>query len=293
MTTKAWMVFLAAALAAATMGTTALARPVNPAQGWLLDLGFGVEHTSLAFSADPKISVATPWSTTDFLISDMPGVRHSGHQERSTVALLGLGYGWSRFAGEFLIGPKLMTVEWKEYDAITGKHLKDFEVAAPGVAFGTRLEGTPFRSGGFSLDLDFRLLLSIHRDSKVYETKVSTGERKEYYEANAVVLKRYEASMVGVDSGVGLTGSWAVGAFVPWLALKARNEAMTLNWSNEFVLPMSWSLKDYNLKSAKSFSPAAGLDWNFNRNATVRLEPGLANPASIWLSLFLCSGERP
>jgi hypothetical protein len=270
----------------------ASARPVNPAQGWLLDLGLGYGKTDLKPSKDPGISQATPWSATDFLLRDNPGVVHREHSEASSGALLGLGYGWPVFAAELLVGPRLMKVDWKEYDAVTGVHRKDFDVEAPGVAMGLLLEGTPYRSGGFSLDLDLRLLLSIHRDAKIYETNSSTGVRKDYYEANAILLKRYSASMVGSDASLGITASWTLGAFTPWLSLKARNDALALNWTNEFVIPMTWSLRDYNLKSARSFSPSLGLDWRFNRNAALRLEGDLGNPVGAWLSLSLCSGER-
>jgi len=272
------------ALAVWLMPAESLARPVNPATGWLSSVEMGGSTFKMEFAKDPYFESGSaksyPYKDTGLEVSDIA-------QSDGTI-FFALGYGWPRFALELLLGNRSSTIEWKE--KLNGTHTKDIRAEGLGGTYwGGRAAGTVWKGDIFSLALGAFLSVSPNWRVKVWELPEG-GDKYEYM--SKVPLSSYDAALVMAEGGLDITASWELGAWVPWLALDIRKETSTIGLQiNTAGVPIDG--KDYLLTPTKGAAIELGVDWRFTKSLLARVAVEAGNPTAALFSLNICSGERP
>lgn len=277
---------------ASLLAGTAGARPVDATPGVILEIGGGGGNRGMAFSKEPYINQDTVFGSTDFSLSQVD-LAFTDVTETASGLIVGLGYGWPRFGAQVLLGIRSVTLDWKEMALSTGTHKKDMEAEGSGLAWGARLEGTPWRGERFSLDLALFGVGMVDRKARLYETLLATGVRQEYAADNPNI--NYSAALVAIDAGIELTASYRFGNWIPWASIGSRAETAYFGFSQDFpvgVTRYNWELKDFTLEGSSTANPAVGVDWLLSGHGLARLEADLANPSGVWFSVTFRSGIR-
>ena len=264
--------------------TNSIARPVNPATGWLSSLEMDSSAWKLEFAKDPYFESGStksyPYKDTGLEVSDI--TQSDGSLQ------LAFGYGWPRFAAEIYLGNRTSTIEWKETQ--NGVHTKDIRAEGLGGSlYGLRLSGCIWKGDVFSIGLGSFIAVSPNWRVKVWE--IPDGKEKFEYRSD-VPLSSYDASLVMAEGGIDLTGYWTLGSWVPWVALDARKVTSIIDLQiNNAGIPISG--KDFVLQPTKGSGLTLGIDWRFTNNLLARLAIEAGNPGGAFLSINTCSGERP
>ena len=268
------------------------ARPVNPAEGFIFEVGGGGGNTDMKFSKDPFIHQSSP-SATDFSYQNLGtgDLLWSNFKQGSSDFSLGFGYNWPRFAFEFFLGAKNVSIAWEE--STGGTKTKDMKATGSSGLFGGRVEGTLFRGRRMSLDLAGFLSGGVANNAKVEETLVSTGKTQAIF--SDVPGAETTAAIVSADGGLEFTASWDYGKWVPWFSLGARSQTTHLGLQEKYrflIWDFVWDLRDFDLAPKASTNAVLGVDWRYNDKGSIRLAADLKNPSGLWLTWTHCTGPR-
>jgi hypothetical protein len=272
-----------AVMAGFCLSGDASARPVNPATGWLYSVEMTGSTWKMEFPNDPYFLLGDaksyPYKGTGLVVSDIT--------QMDSDLMFVLGYGWPRFSIELMLGNRATVINWKE--TLNGTHVKDIKAEGlGGTLWGLRTGGTVWKGDIFSLGLGAFLAVSPNWRVRIWETPAGVEQRE--YMSN-VPLSSYDSALVTAEGGMDLTASWALGAWVPWVALDARKVTSSIGLQVR-TAGLTLDGKDYSLTPEKGSGIQLGVDWRFTKNALLRLAVEGGNPAGAFLSVNMCSGAR-